>query len=151
MGLPSGSEFPKGVVTVIYEYTDAAGNGPAVCSFNVWVIDEEAPTISCPANATVEIDGTVSGGPVNLVASGPCGVTLSYAEPSIADNCDGATLQLTGGSGVGPNYYEYGGLYTESWQVTDVAGNTTDCSFTIEVLDPVVAYNYLSGRYHSAQ
>jgi hypothetical protein len=137
MGLPSGSEFPAGFVTITYEYFDAAGNGPAICSFNVTVLDVEPPTIECPSNATVEIDGTVTGGPVNLVSSGPCGVTLSYAEPIFGDNCEDADLFLTGGAGIGPNYYEYGGIYTESWEVVDAYGNTTDCSFTIEVLDPV--------------
>jgi hypothetical protein len=136
-GLASGELFPVGTTTVTYEYTDAAGNGPAVCSFTVTVNDTQNPEITCLTDVVVEIDGTVTGGPATLVSSGPCGVTLSYEAPIGTDNCPGAITLLTSGLGAGPNYYEYGGVYTESYQVIDAAGNNAECSFTITVEDPV--------------
>src|SRR6202008_244261 len=51
-GLPSGSAFPVGVTTNTFRVTDASGN-TATCSFNVTVVDNQAPAITCPANITV--------------------------------------------------------------------------------------------------
>ncbi|MBK7336408.1 MAG: HYR domain-containing protein [Saprospirales bacterium] len=34
-----------------------------------------------------------------------------------------------------PEYYEYGGTYTESFMITDASGNSEECSFTITVED----------------
>ncbi|WP_415830625.1 HYR domain-containing protein, partial [Gillisia limnaea] len=48
-GLASGSEFPVGTTTVTYTATDAAGNTSTV-SFDVIVVDNEDPAITCPAN-----------------------------------------------------------------------------------------------------
>ncbi|MBR9920909.1 MAG: HYR domain-containing protein, partial [Bacteroidetes bacterium] len=135
-GLASGEEFPVGTTTVTYEYTDAGGNSVS-CSFTVTVEDDENPEITCPTDVTVEIDGSITGGPATLVSSGPCGVTISYMAPVGTDNCPGALTLLTSGLGAGPNYYEYGGIYTEAYQVVDAAGNTASCSFTVTVDDAV--------------
>ena len=134
-GLPAGSSFPVGTTQQVFHYTDAEGNGPTVCAFTVTVNDVEDPSIVCPNNATVEIDGSVTGGPVDVMSTGPCGVTLRYFAPDFEDNC-AADLELIGGQGDGPNYYAYGGFYTEEWQVTDASGNTAQCTFHITVEDP---------------
>jgi len=39
-GLADGAQFPVGTTTVTYSYTDAAGNGPVTCSFDVTVNDD---------------------------------------------------------------------------------------------------------------
>jgi hypothetical protein len=135
-GLASGAEFPIGTTTVTYSYTDAAGN-TTICSFDVTINDTENPVIVCPANVEVDINGAVTAGDATIVSSGPCGVTLSYTEPIGTDNCDGAITSLEGGQGGAANYYQYGGVYTETWMVTDASGNTDECSFTITVADPV--------------
>lgn len=137
-GLPSGSTFPVGVSTVRYTYVDAAGNGLAVCEFTVTVNDTELPQISCPSNITVGTNGAIAGGPATLVATGPCGVTLSYPMPVGTDNCPNAQTDLMSGAGAGANYYEYNGVYTHLWRVTDVAGNVASCLFTITVEDPIL-------------
>ncbi|MCK6692978.1 MAG: HYR domain-containing protein, partial [Thermoanaerobaculia bacterium] len=41
-GLPSGSTFPAGTTTVVYQITDGSGN-TATCSFAVTVIDDNDP------------------------------------------------------------------------------------------------------------
>ena len=35
-GLPSGSEFPLGITTIIFEASDKAGN-TTICSFNICI------------------------------------------------------------------------------------------------------------------
>jgi hypothetical protein len=143
-GLESGSVFPVGTTTVVWRYVDRASNDPAECLFTVTVLDTQDPVITCPTDITVEINGDITGGdngspdanPV-LVGSGPCGVTLSYTAPIGEDNCPNPLTILTSGLGHGPNYYEYGGIYTEAYKVIDASGNTDSCSFTVTVLDPV--------------
>ncbi|MCB0544460.1 MAG: HYR domain-containing protein, partial [Saprospiraceae bacterium] len=136
-GLASGSTFPPGTTVVEYWYSDQTGNGPAVCAFTVTVYDAEQPAIECPADVVVDINGSVTQGNAELVSSGPCGVTLQYEAPAGTDNCDNPVTANIGGLGAGPSYYEYGGVYTETWQVSDQSGNTATCSFTITVEDPV--------------
>ncbi|MCB0573513.1 MAG: HYR domain-containing protein, partial [Saprospiraceae bacterium] len=140
-GFESGHTFPVGTTAVEWWYFDEAGNGPAVCAFNVTVHDVEDPQIECVAsNITVNIDGTLSGGAEanpQIIGFGPCGVTLQYDVPPAYDNCDGVIVTLQSGLGAGPNFYEYGGLYTETYNAYDAVGNVATCSFTIEVLDPV--------------
>ncbi|MCZ2101999.1 MAG: HYR domain-containing protein, partial [Chitinophagales bacterium] len=46
-GLLSGSFFSVGTTKVVWSYTDAAGNGPILCEFNVTVIDDVLPEIFC--------------------------------------------------------------------------------------------------------
>ncbi|MCB0545845.1 MAG: HYR domain-containing protein, partial [Saprospiraceae bacterium] len=67
----------------------------------------------------------------------PCGVSLSYTAPVGMDNCPNAQTVLQAGFGGGVHYYEYGGLYVETYNVYDASGNVSSCSFTIEVKDPV--------------
>jgi|GEM_PF-273619 len=144
-GLPSGATFPVGTTTVIWRYVDEAGNDFAECLFKVTVNDTELPVITCPSDMTVNIedfvvvggDGGVPEAAPVILSSGPCGVTLSYTAPVGTDNCPNPLTILTSGLGHGPNYYEYGGIYTEAYKVTDASGNTATCSFKITVLDPV--------------
>ena len=77
-----GSTFSKGITTVIYTATDAAGN-TATCSFNVDVVDNAAPVITgCPANITVN-------------ANASCQAVVSWTAPAFTDNCAGGTLTTT--------------------------------------------------------
>ncbi|MCO6492278.1 MAG: HYR domain-containing protein, partial [Phaeodactylibacter sp.] len=135
-GLPSGTLFPVGTTTVTYEYTDVAGN-TASCSFDVTITDTQIPDISCPDNIVVGANGSLLSGTATIASFGPCGVTLSYVAPVGTDNCSGAATSLTSGLGIGPNYYQYGGFYTETYTVTDAAGQMATCSFTVTVEDPV--------------
>ena len=57
-GLASGSAFPVGTTTVSYNYTDDAGNGPAVCSFNVTVNSTTTASVSVSANNNPVCAGT---------------------------------------------------------------------------------------------
>jgi hypothetical protein len=132
----AGETFPVGVTTVNWSAVDAAGN-TTTCTIDIEINDAQNPEITCPDNIVVGIDGSVTAGNATIVSTGPCGVTLSYVAPVGSDNCPGQFTFLTGGAGAGPNYFEYGGFYTESYQVIDAAGNTASCSFTITVEDPI--------------
>jgi hypothetical protein len=122
-GLASGSLFPVGTTTVTYEYTDAAGNGPAVCSFNVTVVDDVPPVVSCPPAATAQ---------------------CSSSEVPVADNY--AEFFTAGGSASDPcglddplfgllSETQVGNVYTRTYIVSDVNDNTSTCTQEITVLD----------------
>ena len=120
-GFVSGSTFPLGATTVTFQATDAASNA-ASCSFEVSVIDNENPVISCPANVSVPI------------IAGTCGATVTYSLPTATDNC--VTLvgpTLTAGQASGTIFPE--GPTIVSYTVADGSGNTDACSFTVTVVD----------------
>src|SRR5438270_818601 len=118
-GLSNGSAFPKGITTNSFKVTDASGN-TASCSFTVTVNDNELPTISCPANITVNTD------------PGLCSAVVVYSVTS-ADNCPGQSVAQTAGLSSGSAFPK--GITTNSFKVTDASGNTASCSFTVTVND----------------
>ena len=119
-GLPSGSTFPVGVTTNTFEVTDAAGN-TATCSFDVTVNDTENPAITCPADITTSND------------PGDCSAVVTYTTPVGTDNCTGATTTQTAGLPSGSTFPV--GTTTNTFEVTDAAGNTATCSFDVTVND----------------
>jgi hypothetical protein len=118
-GPASGSVFPLGTTTVTHRVTDAAGN-TAQCSFTVTVTDTQNPTISCPSNITVNVD------------AGSCAAVVSYTAPVGTDNCSGATTVRIAGPASGSTFAP--GVTTITHRVTDGAGNTATCSFTVTVI-----------------
>jgi hypothetical protein len=118
----SGSVFPVGTTTVQCTATDAAGS-QSTCSFTVTVNDDEAPTVTCPADATLE-----------------AGVPGETGEASAGDNCDaapGVTSEDVEEAGCGASK-----TIARTWTATDAAGNSTSCVQTITVQDttpPVVS------------
>ncbi|HET9529318.1 MAG TPA: HYR domain-containing protein, partial [Blastocatellia bacterium] len=107
-----GSFFPVGVTVV----TCMATVGTS-CSFNVTVIDNQRPRVTCPGNITTS---TTTGS-----------TTVDYVLASATDNCSGATVICVPPSGtVFPL-----GVNTVNCSATDSAGNTSTCTFTITVND----------------
>ncbi len=119
-GLDPGSVFPVGVTEVKYELTDTIGN-VSICSFTVTVEDKENPVITCVANIEQDND------------TGECGAIVTYEEPTFSDNCPDAVMELTEGLGSG-SFFPVG-ITTETYTVTDAAGNISSCSFTVTVKD----------------
>ncbi|MCB9232136.1 MAG: HYR domain-containing protein [Bacteroidia bacterium] len=118
-GLASGAAFPVGTTTNSFKVTDASGH-IATCSFSVTVVDNQNPTVTCPANMTVNN------------TSGQCSATVTYALSS-ADNCPGQTVSQSAGL---PSLATFPvGTTTNSFVVTDGAGHTSTCSFNITVVD----------------
>jgi len=76
--------YPVGVTNVSVTVTDDTGNS-STCSYTtVTVIDDENPTITCPAD--ISVTGTSSAGAV-----------VTYTTPVGTDNCTGATTTQTAG------------------------------------------------------
>jgi hypothetical protein len=118
-GLASGAIFPTGTTVNSFTVTDASGNTTS-CSFNVTVIDNTAPVITCPANVIKPAD------------AGTCSAVVNYTVP-YSDNCGGATIQQTAGLASGAVFPA--GVTVNSFTVTDASGNTASCSFTVTVAD----------------
>ncbi len=121
-GPAPGTTVPAGEHTVIIEAEDAAGN-TATCSFTITVVETVPPTIECPEDI------------IAYASSSECGANVDYEAPVGEDNCPGAVTTLT--NGVGPGGFFPVGTNTETWTVTDLSGNTAECSFTITVLDTI--------------
>jgi hypothetical protein len=119
-GLASGATFPIGATTNTFRVTDAAGN-TATCTFTVTVTDNQLPTITCPANISVNN------------GAGLCAAIVSYTAPVGADNCPSPTTTRTAGLASGASFPV--GVTTNTFRVTDAASNTATCSFTVTVVD----------------
>ncbi|MFN6117066.1 MAG: HYR domain-containing protein, partial [Flavobacteriales bacterium] len=90
-GPASGSSFPIGITTIVYTATDAGGN-TSTCSFTVTVTDNLVPSISCPAD--ISVNNTV----------GTCGAVVTYTTPVGTDNCAGSTTTRTAGLASGSTF-----------------------------------------------
>ncbi len=120
VGLGSGATFPVGTTTETYTITDVAGLRTS-CSLTVNVNDNEVPDISCPADIETE-------------PTSPTGANVTYTAPVGSDNCPDQTSARTEGLGSGSTFPI--GTTSETFTVTDVAGNATLCTFTVKVLSP---------------
>ena len=118
-GLPSGSTFAKGVTTNSFMASDTNGNSTA-CSFTVTINDTELPMIICSSNIVA---------PIDLGQTYTSNVTYSVM---FSDNCPGAVLTQTAGLPSGSTFPL--GITTNSFTVTDAAGNTNTCSFTVTII-----------------
>jgi len=98
--------------------TDAAGNA-GTCTFIVMVQDISNPTITCP-------DSIES----NAAATDPFAV-VSWDAPATSDNWGVETVNSTIASG---SNFDIGSTNV-TYTVTDKAGLTANCSFTVAVKD----------------
>ncbi len=119
-GLTAGDLFPVGTTVQTYEVVDGIGN-TVTCTFNVTVVDNEAPVItSCPSNITVNN------------TPGLCSAVVSWAQPTASDNCPGVFMAPVP---QGPGTAFPLGVTTIIYTAVDASGNTATCSFTITVID----------------
>ena len=135
----------KGVNTIAYTVTDAAGNINTTCSYTVTVNDTEAPVISCLPNQTVAT-GT---------DPDQCYAAKSYPI-TVTDNCGGAGLSYVWTVTQGVTTVSSGtsatvtgnfpkGISTVNFVALDGANpgpNSQICSFTVTVADdefPVIS------------
>ncbi len=73
-GIASGSDFPVGMTTNIFEVSD--GTNTEQCSFTVTVADTEAPVLTfCESDITTNTD------------PGSCEAIVNFSPPTAVDNC----------------------------------------------------------------
>ncbi|MCH2215081.1 MAG: HYR domain-containing protein [Flavobacteriales bacterium] len=116
----SGSEFPIGETTIIYEASDDSGNS-TTCSFTVTVTEDDAPTIICPENLSVE------------ASAGLCEAVVTYDPPIAFDDCGDVTLSLIGGISSGDVFPV--GTTVVTFEAEDGSGNIAICTFEVTVID----------------
>ncbi|MDB9961530.1 HYR domain-containing protein [Oceanihabitans sp.] len=110
--------YPIGDTTVTWTATDAAGN-TATCTQVITVTDNEDPEITCPSN-------------IDVFATSASGAVATYTAPTGTDNCPNAATTL-----ITPLFLSGAtfpiGVTTVTYEVTDAASNTAECSFTVTV------------------
>ncbi len=110
------SSFPIGNTTVIWTATDAAGN-TTTCSQIVTVQDNENPSISCPADITINSD------------AGQCTSSTSIGIATASDNCGAPVI-----TNDAPANLPIGNT-TVTWTATDAAENIATCTQIVTVTD----------------
>ena len=82
-GTGSGTSFNFGTTNVIVTATNLCGS--VSCSFPVIIVDNQPPTITCPAPLIVNNDASV------------CNAAVNYPLPSVTDNCNALPPVLVSG------------------------------------------------------
>ncbi len=114
-----GTPFMAGTTTVTYYAYDVNLN-ISTCSFDITVIDTEAPIITnCPTNMTI---------PSGIA----CDTVVTWVEPTITDNCDN-NVTVVVSPALGTPFMV--GTTTVTYTATDASGNVSSCSFDITVTD----------------
>lgn len=146
--------FGVGENQVTYFATDCAGNLDS-CNYTVTILDDEPPTIDCPADLTVSLPDT---------ADCAVGTAVDLIPPTnMTDNCglqsDDNNISITGNSSTTITYFATGattipdstfpvpltpvshifkvGTTTVTYQVEDVNGNASTCSYEIAIEDNI--------------
>ncbi len=109
-------------ITRIYSATDVCGN-TSTCAQTIIVFDNTPPTITCPANVTVQCAALVPPAtPGNIVTSDNCGgaATVTFVDVITNQTC---ASRFT---------------LTRTFIATDVCGNSATCNQVITVFDNTV-------------
>ncbi len=128
---PSTAVLPVGVNVVSYTFTDVAGNVSA-CTFEVTVIDTEAPTVTCPGATNQEISSCNAANEM---------VPDFRALASYSDNCgNGYTVTQSPAPGTLLSTLSTpvdGETYNVTITITDnnSLGQSDDCTFTVTIVE----------------
>ena len=110
--------LPVGNNQITVSATDLNGQN-TTCSYVVDVNDVWAPIISCPANVVVN------------APTGNCFAQAFWNDPTVSDFCPSSyTLTSTHVSG---STFPVPSVTTVTYTVTDNAGNSNSCSFTVTI------------------
>jgi gliding motility-associated-like protein len=131
-GLALNAPYPVGLTTITWTGSDQSGNTD-VCEQSITVIDNEAPTVTCPPDQ-------------NNVATvtGECSAIVDPGVPTAHDNCTSPVTDITGlrDDGLALTEPYPAGVTVITWTVRDAGGNSATCTQTITVKDkeaPVIA------------
>lgn len=118
---------PQVVTLTVTDYSSASSS----CTGNVTVIDNQLPTIVCPAD-------------IVICSSGNSGSVVSYTEPSGTDNCNVSTTQ-TDLSGLTNGSFFPIGTTIQTWTAEDDSENIGSCSFNVTVdASPIANFSFSS-------
>lgn len=110
-----GTNVQAGTTIITLTVTDAGGN-EASCEFELNVIESQAPTITCPSDIST------------------CNPTVTFNAPLFNDNCTVSIFQSDATGFTSGDLFPVGTTILE-YTAIDSSGNTTNCSFFIEVLE----------------
>lgn len=137
-GFTSGSSFGIGTTRIQYEYRDASNNGPAICAFDVNIIqDVDPPVVNCPANVQHKVNRT----------NNTYEIIGTSFDASATDNSGIQSLRhdYNGGGTTLDNVSLPIGNHTITWTAIDIYGNRATCSQQIEI-QPAFIINFTSDR-----
>ena len=106
------------------EFTAIDSSGVfSICRENYRVLDTLRPTITCPSDTVLDADIST------------CLATYSYLSPTVEDNCSlySSTANQIDASGFISGDDFPIGITNQEFEIQDVHGNTTTCSFTVTV------------------
>lgn len=111
-----GTILNEGNNTITVSVEDQDGN-ISTCDFTVQVVDTLAPMLSCPSDFT------------------SCDTIVSYPMPTAIDGCSPTiTINQIDGTGLSSGDDFDLGSYTLEYEAVDDEGNSSTCSFDIEVI-----------------
>lgn len=134
-GQALSAPYPKGTTTITWRATDASGNTSSECTSTVTVADHENPTITCPANISVNEE------------PGTCAAHVNPGTPTASDNCGSPTVSGSRSDGKPLSDPYPLGTTTITWTATDSSGNQSSCTQTITVIDnvpPTITFDSLT-------
>src|SRR5690606_39137707 len=125
-----------GSTKVTWTITDASGNSNT-CEYDIVIEDDQLPFINCPANITLNTDAGVCNRLVqaNLISPTSFGDNCPSGELILNWSISGATTN--NGTGPMPAFTMELGLNTINYTVTDLYGNSAECSFTVTIRDVI--------------
>jgi gliding motility-associated-like protein len=114
--------YPVGTTLVTWTLTDIHGNS-SNCFTSITITDTEVPSITCPADITVEND------------IDQCGAFVTVPAPTVSDNCAVlSTANSQNGTSDASGFYPVG-TTSVTWTVFDIHGNSSTCTMNITVND----------------
>ena len=122
--IPAPLTTISGITTVQIVAEDLDGNTDT-CSFDVEVVDDESPVITCPANQPIATDAN-------------CEIQVPdyIGAIGLVDNCTSSSdLTITQSPSIGTVVSGLGTVQTITMTAEDEAGNTSSCTFDITLTD----------------
>ena len=115
-------DLPVGTHMIREIHTDDSGN-TATCTWSVTVADAEPPVITCSPI-----------GPLTL-SQGYCGVLMPSTPIVAMDNCSIDSIWQVAGPEIGDTLWYSASPYETTWSAVDLAGNTSQCTQSITLVD----------------
>lgn len=120
------SMVPFGITTVLLIATSSTNSDQqATCTFQIRVVDQTPPIITCPSFIDV------------VLAPGTQQTTVTYSIPTCTDN-RGCEIRKLAGPFSGEQFSR--GSTRITYRASDVAGNSVECTFNVRVRDANSAY-----------